>query len=55
MEKQEVRIFRQISEMDEENTLRFYDFDWLNNFLNQNTSLGYRELYNAYVRVILDI
>lgn len=40
--------------MDDENKLRFSDFERLNTFLNRNV-LTYEDLYNSYVKVILDI
>lgn len=42
-------------ELDSSNKLKFSDFERLNDFLERNPLLSYTDLYNSYVKVVLDI
>ncbi len=55
MNNQKLKLFTDIGEMDEINRLRFSDFKWLNDLLNWNALSTYEDLYNSYVKVVLDI
>lgn len=49
------RSFSLLGELNNLNKVRFSDFEKLNDFLERNPLLWYTDLYNSYVKVVLDL
>lgn len=49
------KLFSQLWELDDDNKLRFSDFEKLNEFLERSPLLSYTDLFNSYVKIVLDI
>lgn len=51
---EKIKLFSQMWELDEENKLEFWEFEKLNDFLERNPLFKYVDIYNSYIKIILD-